>query len=478
MDSRGGINMELSYHGSGSVELQGKKRECHLFLNNEEGGILLDIVVNEALPSTLELPDHITELKVELSNGAKFVLFDVYRSKGVSSNVSSSISTFSFGAKYYVSGFSDLERFQNKFKSVFFEISGVMRWGGKSAYSIGDNYGVHNEFDDGTLIYKDDSVNIKYHVKGTMLPVHESELFKDKIELIQRTLIEIEFLNETSLDNFFNLFEKTKRLIELTLVEEIVVHKIQGVSNLEFDVYDSEHKFPRTLEIISPIIRKDRFKGNYYGRYILKTFLLDDLLKNNGFKNYFDSYHKLKPVIELYMELLYTNGISSVRLFLNVVQALETYHSRFKAGTMKEFKDRVKTLTDGRTDGMESFLLAKSKNFITLESRLADLVLAEYQVFFITGDISMWEFPSIIANTRNYYIHYDESIKDRGRVLSEEELTIYNNCLLIILDYYIYLELGFSEHQKLKEKLIQRWGDVRTTLSIKKAFEDKYGKNK
>ncbi len=70
-------------------------------------------------------------------------------------------------------------------------------------------------------------------------------------------------------------------------------------------------------------------------------------------------------------------------------------------------------------------------------------MLAEYQGFFITGDISMWEFPSIIANTRNYYIHYDESIKDRGRVLTEDELTIYNNCLLIILDYYIYSELGF-----------------------------------
>ena len=57
-----------------------------------------------------------------------------------------------------------------------------------------------------------------------MLPFHESELFKDKIELIQRTLIEIEFSNETFLDNFFNLFEKIKRLIELTLVGEIVVH--------------------------------------------------------------------------------------------------------------------------------------------------------------------------------------------------------------------------------------------------------------
>ena len=468
--------MELSYHGSGAVELQGKKRECHLYLNDEDGGILLEIEVKEALPSTLELPDQITELKVELSNGAKFVLFDVFRSKGVSSNVSSRTSVFSFGAKYYVSGFRDLKKFQNKFKSVFFEISGVMRWGGKSAYSIGENYGVYNDSDSGTLIYEDDNVNIKYHVRGTMLPVHESELFKDKIELIQRTLIEIEFSNETFLDNFFNLFEKIKRLIELTLVGEIVVHKIQGLSNLEFDLYDSEHKFSRTLDIISPIIRKDRFKGNYYDRYILKSFLLDDLLKNNSFKNYLASYHKLKPVIELYMELLYMNGISQVRLFLNVVQALETYHARFKAGTMREFKDRVKTLTDGRTDGMESFLLAKSKSFITLESRLADLMLAEYQVFFITGDISMWEFPFIVANTRNYYIHYDESIKERGKVLSEEELTICNNCLLIILDYYIYSELGFSDHQKLKEKLVQRWGDVRTTLSIKKAFEDKYGK--
>ena len=216
--------------------------------------------------------------------------------------------------------------------------------------------------------------------------------------------------------------------------------------------------------------------GNYYGRYILKTFYLDDLLENNSFKYYFGSYYKLKPIIDLYMELLYIKGISPVRLFLNVVQALETYHSRFKAGSMKEFKDRVKRLTDGRTDKMESFLLGKSKNFITLESRLADLIIAEYQFFFRTGDFKRTEFPSVIANTRNYYIHYNESIKEKTRILSEEELSIYNNCLLIILDYYIYLELGFAEHQKLKEKLTQRWGSVQTKLDLKKAFDEKYEK--
>lgn len=331
--------MELSYQGSGSVELQGKIRQCHLYLNEEEGGVLLEIDVNDGFASILELPDRIQELKVKLSNGAKFILFNAFRSKGVSSNISAGISVFTFGAEYFVSGFSSLEKFNNKFKSVSFEISGVMKWGGKTAYLIQDNYSLHYNSDSSTLIYKDENTTIKYQVFGSMLPVHESHLFTDKIELNQRTLIEIEFIEEAPLEHYFDLFEKIKRLIELTLVEEIKVHKIQGLSDLEFDVYDNGCKIPRTLDIISPIIRKDRFQGSYYGRYILKTFSLVDLIENNSFKYYFESYSKLKPVLDLYMELLYTKGITPVRLFLNVVQALETYHSRFKAGSIEEFKN-------------------------------------------------------------------------------------------------------------------------------------------
>lgn len=464
--------MELSYRGSGSVELEAQKRECHLYMNEDNGGVLLEIVINDAFSSTLELPDIITELKVELSNGARFILLDAYRSKGVSSNVSYGTSIFSYGAKYYITGFANIEHFRNEFKSVFFEISGVMRWGGKLAYSIEKDYSVKNNYNDETLIYENDEVKIKYHVKGTMLPVHEMELFKDKIELNQRTLLEIEFIHETTLDSFFNMFDKIKRLIELTLIEKIVVHKIQGYSDLEFDVYNGD-KFPRTLDIISPIIISKRMESNYYGTHLLKIFQLKDLLENNSVQNYFNSYEMLKPVIELYIELLYTKSISPVRLFLNIVQALETYHSRFKANTMEEFKKRVKTLTYGRTDDLEKFLIAKSKNFITLESRIADLLIADYQIYIDTGDINHFDFPNVIASTRNYYIHYDESIKKRSRVLTEEELITYNICLLIILDYYIYSELGFSNHQKLKEKLVDRWGNISIKLSIKKAFEER-----
>lgn len=69
-------------------------------------------------------------------------------------------------------------------------------------------------------------------------------------------------------------------------------------------------------------------------------------------------------------------------------------------------------------------MIANSYNFITLESRLADLLLAEFKIHFNIGDIGYYDFPRVIANTRHYYIHYDEVIKERSRVLTEKELSI------------------------------------------------------
>ena len=110
--------------------------------------------------------------------------------------------------------------------------------------------------------------------------------------------------------------------------------------------------------------------------------------------------------------------------------------------------------------------MAKSKFFITLESRLADLVFAEGKIYFDTGEIQHNEFPAVIAHTRNYYIHYDERIKEKHRVLTEEELQFYNRSLLQMLEYYILLELGFSDANKIKNKITERWGRVLQDLEI------------
>lgn len=161
---------------------------------------------------------------------------------------------------------------------------------------------------------------------------------------------------------------------------------------------------------------------------------------------------------------------SETRVFLNIVQALETYHSRFITNNFDEFKERVEQFSNvfpsEKGKELQSFLMAKSKSFITLESRLADLVFAAGKIYFDTGEIKCSEFPTAIAHTRNYYIHYDEHIKEKYRVLTEEELRFYNRSLLQILEYYILLELGFSDLIEIKNKITERWGRVSQDLEV------------
>ncbi|MGN1275428.1 MAG: HEPN domain-containing protein [Floccifex sp.] len=178
------------------------------------------------------------------------------------------------------------------------------------------------------------------------------------------------------------------------------------------------------------------------------------------------------------MEPFYVNYNSETRVFLNVVQALETYHSRFITNRIDDFKLRVdeitKKLPSPRADELKNYLMAKSKGFITLESRLADLLFASGNIYFDTGEIKHEDFPSIIAHTRNYYIHYDESIKDKYILLPEDKLHIYNRSLLQILEYYILLELGFSDNIEIKKKLVERWGKASQSLDILRISKEKH----
>ena len=94
-------------------------------------------------------------------------------------------------------------------------------------------------------------------------------------------------------------------------------------------------------------------------------------------------------------------------------------------------------------------------------------MLATWKVYFDTGEINRDDFPSVIAHTRNYYVHYDESIKQKERILEEYELSIYNRALFKMLEYYILIELGFSENDaKITDKLRERWGDISQDLEI------------
>lgn len=317
-------------------------------------------------------------------------------------------------------------------------------------------------------IYKGRNIAINYVVYGSVLPVVEQELLKEHIDLEQHGIIEIRFEKEEKLEKFIETFKKLKRLIEIASFRKINVEKVSAYSN---DIVYSlgEKIIERSIEVYGQDIQENEH-SEHSRNHIWKWISLSELIAQNSFEYYFDKHEMLSPVIELFLEPLYAGNNSETRIFLNIVQALETYHSRFVTNDFDEFKRRIEKITNNfsstKSEELRKFFMAKSKSFITLESRISDLLFANGEICFDTGEIKHCEFPAIITHTRNYYIHYDERIKENYRVLTKKELQFYNRSLLQMLEYYILVELGFSDSSVLKRKLSERWGKVSQDMEI------------
>lgn len=473
--------MQLTYSGSGTVYFRKDKYKCDLYLNKKCGGILINISVDGAFASFLEFPLKIKLLSGELSTGYKFSLLNCSRgnTKGL---VSEGITVFSYYAQYMVEGIESTDYNNINFYKVRFQLSDIIKWGNVSGYKIENNYGIIKNDDCEENIFDSENYNIKYIVEKTMLPLVTADLLKEDIVLKQIGNIEIILKKEKSIEEFVEILEKVKRLIELSTLRSIYLNKITGWNKNIYDIYE-ESKHERPISIISSKFKNhnDIVEKNNFTK-VWEWITLPELIENKCFNNYFCKYEKLEPIIELYIQIIVSNEMSNVRAFLNLVQALETYHSRFKANSIEEFRNRINNviLKDRPIEFIEDdkkFLMAKSYKFITLESRIADLLTADFNIHFDIGDIEYLDFPKVIADTRNYYIHYDESIKDRGRVLENSELSIYNRSLINILEYYILLELGFSNIEQIRKKLKERWGNVSDALTIRKASERMENKN-
>lgn len=66
---------------------------------------------------------------------------------------------------------------------------------------------------------------------------------------------------------------------------------------------------------------------------------MDDLTEEGCrcLRNWYDKYEMVKLVIELYEAAWNVPGISAEMLFLNLAQALETYHARFICDDLKQY---------------------------------------------------------------------------------------------------------------------------------------------
>ena len=160
---------------------------------------------------------------------------------------------------------------------------------------------------------------MEYWVGNSMLPVVSRDLLKENIVLNQNGNIEITFKNEESIDKFVEIFNKIKRLIEISTLRYIYPSKLTGFSNSVYDIYDKK-KVERPIEIISCDINNEDRKVDY--AETRRWINLSELIDNDSFSK----YEIFEPVIELYLEIIYSKTISNRRVFLNIVQYIMMKH--------------------------------------------------------------------------------------------------------------------------------------------------------
>lgn len=452
---------ELRY--SGNWEISGKEYFGNLIINDKKGIIRL-ILHNrdniENLFNDCEIPSKIKFIKGKLiPYGIMSLLNATVISRNT--NISYNTKTIELDIDYCING--DFKEYSNvKFSKIEFRLSDTLTWSGLNGLSI-------KYEKNWTCILKHKfkkalSYSIDNNTTISFVPYfHENTNIYNNEETIIKQFVKIKITSRKNQDLYFyiNLLNKIKTLIEIAIGKSIDIKEIIGYKRDYYRVFDNKRIY-NEIKIYS----KDSYKDNYKEPKISEMlFSLPDIMNNNVqlLKNWFLKYELLEPILNLYNSCIIYEKMPSETVFLNIVQALETYHSRFICNKKEDYEKRVNDILKDVPEELKKshyeYLFDKTQqdkniNYIILKSRLNDLMLANFDIiFFNMSDKAFpYEFVEKVVDTRHYFTHYSKS--KENKIFKGEELFFAINILRIVLSYYLLREIGFEKEfieKKIKE---------------------------
>ena len=95
--------------------------------------------------------------------------------------------------------------------------------------------------------------------------------------------------------------------------------------------------------------------------------------------------------------------------------------------------------------------------YIILVSSLNDLLIGKNDGLFYDYYITDADFAQTVADTRHYYTHYGKSKEKKA--LKGDKLIDAIHILSLLLEYYVCLQLGIDNQEKVRERLssISEW---------------------
>lgn len=377
-------------------------------------------------------------------------------------------------ANYCFTGLATDDEDELRFPKVTFDFGEIVAWSELCEYKS-------NRMEHETIEWKkeaDEVITIREGVKVTFSPHNEMEIqtqtqarimLKQRINVVfeysepsdWKTIMEdalsIQYFIGLGMNRFIGI-ESAKYYHEANI--ERVYMGEEGIKefNIPRDVWFGDGEVVHTTE----------------GQSMGYLYRLSSCKQYNMIDNWSLHYPKLKPVLDLYFSSARYNMRVPELVFLNMMQALETYHARFIANTKAEYKNHINKVLEEFYHGEEDvagwckILIPPEQekardDVVILRSRIEDLLFADGILCGWSFNNGNERFATKLVHTRNYYTHYDE--KKNSNVYTKIELPYVNRHLVCLLKYHLLTRLGY-DRQKARKIIAEERRRINTTYEV------------
>jgi hypothetical protein len=279
---------------------------------------------------------------------------------------------------------------------------------------------------------KEPVLNTEYNFKqSTRLSFNSSELVSFR----------------TLLNHVYNFQD----FLVLSLFTHTVPFNIVLISDKIFTTHktgNGELNIPKEIKLLTRQVKKISRAQPKFSFQMLFTY--KDIEKEFPIiiRKWYEKYETLKDSFGLFFYQFYINDKYLNVLFLNLAQAAESFHYHLnpkqKLLESKEFKERRDKIESKLSEDIDLFLWIKPyiKNDLYLDIRLSEIIekYCNDTLLKYIGDVD--SFKRDIKNSRNYYTHFNPSLKNKA-LKGNELLDLYTKLRLLLISAFL-IESGFD----------------------------------
>lgn len=341
---------------------------------------------------------------------------------------------------------ADEEPTFNKFR---FSVEGLDDWVGISGIKI--NYGSDMR-----------SANISYDPLEEMSFDLESDLriglsfswtlpgpSLTEAKITQRTYFELQSDRDRPVRDFIRYAHKFTNLLCFATDETVSIQEVIATSNGILRDHGNGNSYAEPIRVFyrSLPFSNDKPKIDRHSMLFRFNHIRDDA--GRILRNWLDACHEVEPAMNLYFAARtgahkYLNG-----KFLSLAQAIETYHRRTSPERLMdegEYDSLVSALINNCPEDRKDWLQGRLQhgNEISLAARIKRIIEPFKDKFGTSSDRG--RLVRAIVDTRNYFTHFDPSLKERA-FTDGAKLWVLCIRLEAIIQLHFLQALGFTKDE-------------------------------